>query len=198
MCGQCSIKRRPCHYVESVFIHDRSSGAQSRASTPTTNMNAAVDACKAAERVTLRLKRHRKALAGEGEFLTFEPVRTPSPTPVRVSPQPAVSLDLGSVCGEEALDFGPLGPWVKLSQSSNESDSCVEMALQYALQSMIAFQDSHPEESLKRANRIGVRALRSLQSSIDSSPDNEDKFYLVVAMMLHYAAEVRLFPSFIR
>lgn len=190
MCGQCSIKRRPCHYVEPVFIHDRNSGVQSRASTPPNSVDGAFDNSKTAERVTLRLKRHRRAQAGKGEFLTFEPVRTPSPTPVRLSPQPTYSLNLGSVLSEEALDFSPLGPWVKLAQRGNGGSLCVQLALQYALQSMIAFRDLHPEESLKKASGIGVRALRSLQSSINSSADNGHKMDVVVAMLLHYAAEV--------
>lgn len=191
MCGQCSIKRRPCHYVESVFIHDRSSGAPSRASTPSKSIDTSIEHGKTADRVTLRLKRHRKALAGEGEFLTFEPVRTPSPTPVRLSTQTTVVLGLSSIFGEEALDFNPLGQWIKFPQSSNEEIHCVDLASQYAFQSMLAFQDFHSEESLKKASSIGVCALRSLQSSIDSSADNEDKMDIVVAMMLHYVAEVR-------
>lgn len=83
---------------------------------------------------------------------------------------------------------------MNLAQSSDEGSPCVELATQYALESMIAYREFHSEESLRRASRIGVRALRSLQFSIDSSPDNEDKLYLVIAMMLHYAAEVS--PSF--
>ncbi|KAK4493675.1 hypothetical protein PRZ48_014860 [Zasmidium cellare] len=189
MCGPCSIKRRPCHYVESVFVHDRSSPGQTAVITPADALDTIISNRKPSEQApcTLRLKRHHKAKAGQGEFLTFEPVKPSSPSPVRASSPP--SIDLGSVFGHEALELSPLGPWVHLAQQRSGENPCLELALQYTLQCMIAFQQSHSEESVKRASRIGVRALRSLQSSIESSQDHDDKLSVVYAIMLHYAAE---------
>lgn len=127
---------------------------------------------------------------GQGEFLLFEPVKLWSPSPAMLCPQTRNAISLGSIFGYEALDLSPLGPWVRLAWPNSDSNPCLELASQYAHQSMVAFQHSHSEESLKRASRTGLAALQSLQSGIESCQDDRDKESLVIAVMLHYAAEV--------
>ena len=114
------------------------------------------------------------------------------PMPRFLCQQSKRSMEWGVVFGFEALDMNPLGRWVKLSWPSIEEDLCVELASDYALKSMLAFQQ-RDELSLNRAYSAGGKALRSLQDAIGacSTQTQSATTNLVAAVMLHYAAEVR-------
>lgn len=129
-------------------------------------------------------------------ILTFEPVRIDSPGPLLACPQARIATNLSTIFGYAALNLAPLGPWVRLGwPSSVSTNTCIELASQYALESVVVFQHGHSEQSLARTSKIGLTALRSLQWNIERCRDDEEKQALVVAVMLHFAAEVRFVIS---
>lgn len=141
---------------------------------------------------TLRLKYQEKVQEGQGEFLTFESIRQPSPSTAITCPWTRTVASLGSIFGYEALDLeaAPLGPWMRLEWPS--SDTCLELASQYVLEGVVVFQHSHSPPSVQNVNKIGSSALRSLQISVGSCGQDKDKEILLMAVMLHFAAEVRV------
>ncbi|KAF2171694.1 hypothetical protein M409DRAFT_17931 [Zasmidium cellare ATCC 36951] len=138
----------------------------------------------------LRLKYQYKAQEGHGEFFTFQAVRPCSPGPLLRDARAKIASNLGSIFGYAALNLAPLGPWIRLGwPSSTGTGECIDLASQYALETVVAFQHGHSDLSLARASKIGSTALRSLQSSIELCQQDEDKQALILAVMLHFAAE---------
>ncbi|KAK4503149.1 hypothetical protein PRZ48_006576 [Zasmidium cellare] len=143
------------------------------------------------DRITLRLRHHSKAIDGDGEFLTFQSVRPSAPGPLLLCPRARMTANLGSIFGYAALNLAPLGPWIRIGwPSSIDSDGCLELASQYALESIVAFQHGHSEQSLDRASKTGVTALRSLQRGIETCQKDEERQALILAVMMHFAAEI--------
>ena len=169
--------------------------------------------------VTLRLRRSRKAEVGGGEFSIFgRPADNGkarvarrqtgsaiymrpmiqlgeanklilSPSPALKCPQTTLAASWASIFSFEALNLNPLGDWVKQAWCRTGEDAYLDLAADYALQSMQAFQLRQPSSDSKTL-AAGQRALRSLRAAFDTrlfelSPEN-----MLVTVMLHYAAEV--------
>ena len=115
------------------------------------------------------------------------------PTATLLCPTTALSARYGSVFGFEALTLNPLGRWTRYAWTHAGEDDFLDFASDYAYDSMFAFQ--HRDDSQTMQVRLtGQRAIQKLQAAVDATAGSakmDDN--LVVAIMLHYAAEVSYF-----
>ncbi|KAF2171628.1 hypothetical protein M409DRAFT_50300 [Zasmidium cellare ATCC 36951] len=187
--GRSSIKRRPCRYpvVDSTFV------SQDDIQPKTSDIligDIDIPVRTATKGARLKCKRHKRAAVGEGESLTFDSARLLSLPPPLLCPQTEHVARGVSVFGYKALQLNPFGIWVKFAWSSNPGDNAsLELASQYALESMLTFQSGHDQHSLRRVRQTGIMAIKSLQSDIESCTSDEQKQRLLVAVMLHWSAE---------
>lgn len=120
--------------------------------------------------------------------------RSYSPKPALLCPQAKVSVTWAKIFGYEALELNPLGGWIKTAWLWAGGDTNIDLALGYVLKSMRAFQ-SRDEESRVRACAAGEKALLSVQTALSSRKGQERIENLVLAVMLHCAAEVNCYTQ---
>ena len=169
--------------------------------------------------VTLRLKRSHKAESGSGEFLMFgrprrqynkvkiepptenetqlessRPLSALPPSPFTISsPQESLAARWISIAGPASLNLYPLGTWIKFAWANTGCKDYLDLAVDYILSAMTAFRNENENDFIKTST-IGGRAVRRLREAIMSGTKSID---LYVAIMLHYAAEVRAFGTVI-
>ena len=112
-----------------------------------------------------------------------------SPKQGLLDPQTSLASKWGSVFGFEALDLNPLGAWLKAAWLCEGEDGYLDLAGEYALESMLSFHE-RDRVSSSRVYSKGAKALESLQVATNTRESVNLK-NLIVAVMLHYAAEVR-------
>lgn len=152
-----------------------------------------------------RLKYVRETSDSKGLYVTFRPSRRLQESSRNsFSITPPVSLrnrDIlcevykraarwGSIFGYESIELNPLGHWLNLAWSAAGEDTAVNCACEYTISSMIAFQ-SKDKADLSRAYVAGTRAIQSLRSAVRACSGRKNMYNLVLAILLHCAAEVR-------
>lgn len=170
----------------------------------------------AGRQINLRLRRSRKAENGAGEYSTLgelksgrEPfkrtshseailacyttqntlrLQSSSPQAALLCPQTQLAAEWSAIFGFDALLLNPLGSWVKSVWSRRGETACLDLASDYALESMRAFRSQDPA-SVSRACSTAEKALRGLQAAMQSKKKMPDRQDLVMAIMLHCAAE---------
>jgi hypothetical protein len=92
-----------------------------------------------------------------------------------------------SVAGPGLLHLNPLGNWIRLAWDHVGCNSYLDLALEYCLTAITEFRQRH-QKNIVKISTIGSSAMRSLRHAIESGTNCIDVY---VAIMLHYAAEVR-------
>lgn len=117
--------------------------------------------------------------------------RASCPAAGLLCPVTKLCVRYGSVFGFDALDLNPLGRWITYAWHHAGEDTFLDLASDYAYASMAAFQHRNAENTI-RTSVAGKRALRSLRTAVEAFETTQKGDNLVVAVMLHYAAEVGL------
>lgn len=113
-----------------------------------------------------------------------------SPPPSLSCPETALASRYGALFGFEALELNPLGNWIRYAWKHAGADACLDDASEYAYMSMLSFRGRDADDAVRICLK-GRKALRSLQAAVDCASEQRGNENLVVAVMLHYAAEVR-------
>lgn len=162
--------------------------------------------------IVLRLKRTQQAESGAGQFLTFtkstsignsigrrkqsnDSRKKKSPSPPSFPPASSETrlaarwlAAIGSTRFEES-PLSLLGTWVKLVPSYVGSSKVLDLSITYILESMGEFRQGMEPEGT-RACVTGQRSLRSLYAAIGDSDPDKMNMEVIMAVMLHYIAEV--------
>lgn len=122
--------------------------------------------------------------------------QTPHLIPALLSPVTRLSNRYGAIFGCDGLRLNPLGPWIRYAWINAGDEPCLEHALDYVYESMVGFQRRDDTKTTIRIHTAGERALRSLRAATNTTTESEKLWdSLLIAIMLHYAAEVSQLPS---
>lgn len=153
----------------------------------------------------LGIKHARPADSGDGTFLTLGQSRTchlkrrprvPSwrgsrPKSALLCAQSEICARWGSFFGYDALDMNPFGYYLKTALPLATESKPLSLASQYALDSLAALRFS-TQQSRLQAHSSGAKALKALKATVPSCQSIEDIQSLSLAILLHFAAEVKL------
>lgn len=106
-------------------------------------------------------------------------------------PETALASRYSALFGFEALELNPLGNWIRYAWKHVREDTCLDDALEYTYMSMLSFRRRDAGDDLQTCLKRR-KALSSLQAAVDCASEPGENDNLVVAVMLHYAAEVRV------
>ena len=218
-CSACMKKSRPCFYKAEKSLVNTSIGEQllpirddqtSRAlvtlSTRSTTPASPAEKHKSGttDAKSLRLKYVHRTEDSQGVYLTFGPsgsfqgkrrhstthtLRMTSPKRAILCQPTKIAARWGSIFGYESIDLNPLGEWLRLAWSAEGEDTAINLACEYTVSSMIAFQLRN-KAALSRAYAAGARAIQSLQTAVRTCSGRESIYNLILAVLLHCAAEV--------
>ena len=212
-------KSRPCHYEFKELLVNASIGEQLLPirenqtsqtpiipSTGPTTLESQVEKHKvgAIDAGSWRLKYVHRTNDSQGLYITFgrprrfqgqrsqsttHPPRTMSPKSAILCQPTQIAAHWASVIGYESIDLNPLGEWLRLAWSAAGEDKAISLACEYTLSSMVAFQ-SRENAALNRTYAAGARAIQSLQTAVKACSGPETIHNLILAVLLHCAAEV--------
>lgn len=209
MCGSCAKKRRPCIYTP-VKLADRVPNGRHVLAFPVddtydhdTTEIGILDPVLGLGDKLLEVRNVYPAEHGQGTFHTMDlsakcllkrastspKIEPCSPKLAILCPQSSARERWSSIFGYEALSLNPLGDYVKTAILYAPENRALDLACQYTLNSMFAFQ-RRDDASLMRAHKTGAKALAALKAAVSSSLSNDDMRNVTIAMLLHFAAEV--------
>jgi hypothetical protein len=120
--------------------------------------------------------------------------RTTSPKSAILCQPTKIAAQWASIVGYESIDLNPLGEWLRLAWSAAGEDTTINLACEYTLSSMVAFQLRN-KATLRRAYTAGARAIKSLQTAVRACSGPDRIHSLILAVLLHCAAEVGAYPE---